>query len=167
MNRCVMPTLTALVSLSLGITVAAATAMAQTANDLVGTWMNVSVSLIRADGSKADAFGSNMKGLTVFESNGHFVTAVGRTDLPKFASGNRMTGTAEENKAVVQGSLAFFGTYTVANKIVTLKVEGGTWPGWIGADEQQTIVSFTGDELKFTQLASAGGTAEVTLKRLR
>src|SRR5262249_52921942 len=35
-----------------------------------------------------------------------------RSDLPKFASNNRDMGTPEENKAVVQGSITYFGTYS-------------------------------------------------------
>jgi len=36
-----------------------------------------------------------------------------RSDLPKFASNNRNDGTSDEYKAIVQGSIAHFGTYTV------------------------------------------------------
>jgi Lipocalin-like domain len=74
---------------------------------------------------------------------------------------NRNTGTPEENKAVVQGSLAHYGTFTVADKAITLKVEGSTWPAWAGTDQKRTIISFTGDEIKWSLPASIGGTAEV------
>jgi len=48
-----------------------------------------------------------------------------KSDLPKFAANNRQAGTPEENKAVVQGSLAYFGTYSVdeAAKTVTIHIE--------------------------------------------
>ena len=36
-----------------------------------------------------------------------------RATLPRFASDNRMSGTAEENKAVVQGSIAYFRNYAI------------------------------------------------------
>jgi hypothetical protein len=44
-------------------------------------------------------------------------------DLPKFASGNRLQGSDAENNAIVRGSLAYFGTYTVdeADKTFTTK----------------------------------------------
>jgi hypothetical protein len=35
-----------------------------------------------------------------------------RSDLPKSASKNRAQGTPEENRAVVKGGIATFGTYT-------------------------------------------------------
>jgi hypothetical protein len=43
-------------------------------------------------------------------------SSLNRADLPKFAANNRNVGTPEENKAIVQGSFAYFGTYTVTNK---------------------------------------------------
>jgi hypothetical protein len=142
-------------------------AVAQTAKDLIGTWTNVSNVNVRPDGSRVDTFGPNGKGVTIFESNGHYTSVTLTSDLPKFASGNRNTGTPEENKAVVQGSLAHYGTYSVADKVITLKVEGSTWPAWAGTDQKRTIISFTGDEIKWSLPASIGGTAEVGWKRVK
>jgi hypothetical protein len=142
-------------------------AAAQTAKDLVGTWTNVSNVNVRPDGNRVDTFGPNGRGVTIFESNGHYASVTLSSDLPKFASGNRNVGTPEENKAIVQGSLAHYGTYTVADKVVTLKVEGSTWPAWTGTDQKRTIISFTGDEIKWSLPASIGGTAEVGWKRVK
>src|SRR5262249_18568963 len=80
---------------------------------------------------------------------------------------NRNTGTADENKAIVQGSIAHFGTYTVADKVITLKVEGGTWPAWTGTDQKRPIISLTGDDIKWSVAASIGGTTEVGWKRVK
>ena len=141
-------------------------AHAQTAQDLVGTWQLVSNTNIRQDGSKVDIFSSNPKGLYVFTSNGHFAIVNMRPDLPKFASNNRNEGTTEENKAIVQGSIALFGTYSVGDKVLTLKVEGSTWPSWTGTDQKRNF-TLSGDELKWSLPASVGGTAEVVLKRIK
>ena len=151
----------------LAVGFAAGDAVAQTAKDLVGTWMNVSNINIRADGSRADMFGQNGKGLMILDGNGHYASVTFTATLPKFASGNRNTGSPEENKAVVQGSVAHFGTYSVADKVVTLKVEGSTWPAWAGTDQKRTISSYTGDEIKWTLPASIGGTAEVGWRRVK
>jgi hypothetical protein len=78
---------------------------------LVGTWTFVSSTTKLPDGSPA--WGTNPKGLLIFTENGYFSSQIVRSDLPKFASNNRAQGTPEENKAVVQGSIATFGTYTV------------------------------------------------------
>ena len=57
-----------------------------------------------------------MTGLSLPDEAGHFMLILQRATLPRFASANRMSGTAEENKAVVQGSIAYFGTYTPSTR---------------------------------------------------
>jgi len=86
------------------------------AKDLVGTWTLVSV-VTEEDGRKSDAYGPNAKGLLVFDSNGRYSIAFIAANLPKFVSGRRSQGTTEENNAVVAGSLAHFGTYTVGERV--------------------------------------------------
>jgi len=140
-------------------------ALAQTAKELVGTWTVVSGDTVRPDGSRAPTFGDKPTGILVFTSDGHFVYLYSRSDLPKFASNNRAMGTADENKAVVQGSIATFGTYSVAGNELSLKIEHSTFPNWIGADQKRTI-AITGDQLKWHNTAgSGGGIVELVLKR--
>jgi hypothetical protein len=138
---------------------------AQASRDLVGSWTLNSAVSIAADGTRSDSFGPNPKGLYVFESNSRFALINVRADLPKFASGNRNQGTPEENQAIVQGGLALFGSYAVVDKVLTLKVEAGTWPNWSGTDLKVAITSYTGDEVKGT-LPTDGGTTEITLRRI-
>jgi hypothetical protein len=106
---------------TLGLTLMPGSAFAQTAKDLVGTWKTVTNISIAPDGRRTDLFGSNPSAVLVFDANGRFVTVSTRPDLPKFASNNRMQGTAEENKAIVQGSIAYFGTYSVVDKVIIEK----------------------------------------------
>ena len=140
-------------------------AMAQTAKDLVGTWMLVSGETTNPNGSKTPTFGANPKGVIVFGSDGRFTYVFSRADLPKFASNSRATGTPEENKAVVQGSIGTFGMYSLAGTTLTLKIEQSTFPNWIGAEQPRTVV-ITGDDLKWTNPAgSSGGVVELAFKR--
>ena len=79
-----------------------------------------------------------------------------------------MQGTAEENKAIVQGTIAYFRTYTVVDKVIIHKLEGSTWPNWAATDQKRPIISLTGDEMKLSNpAASVGGTAEATYKRIK
>ena len=87
-------------------------AVAQTAKELVGMWTLVSVTL-EQDGKKTDMYGANPQGQAIFAPNGRFSIMFIRSDIPKFASSNREAGTPEENKAAVQGGIAYFGTYAV------------------------------------------------------
>ncbi len=61
----------------------------------------------------------------MYVANGRFPVIITRSDLPKLASNNREAGTTEENKAIVQESLAYFGTCSVSepDKTITSHVE--------------------------------------------
>ena len=136
---------------------------------LVGTWIYVSSTSIRADGSKTDR--PNLKGIVIYTSDGHFAFVSVRDDLPKFANPDRAQATAEEAKAVVAGSIAYYGTYTIneVDKVITPKVEGSTFANMIGGTEQKRIItSLTADELKFTNPRTASGeTLEIVWKRAK
>jgi Lipocalin-like domain len=140
-----------------------------TAKDLVGAWTLVSLTLEK-DGTKTDLYGPNPRGLFIRDANNHVVVVITRADLPKFAANNRTAGTAEENKAVVQGSLAYFGSDTVdeAAKIITTHIEGCTFPNWIGTDRKLSF-NLNGDELEETSLSGTStgtGTAHLVWKRV-
>jgi len=129
---------------------------------LVGTWTLVSSINTSVDGKKTDSFGPNAKGLSVFESNGRYSWIITASNLPNFASNNRNSGTADENKTAVQGSIAHFGTYSVseANKSYTLAFEGSTFPNWTGTS-QTRVLAISGDEMTINNpVGSSGGTIE-------
>jgi Lipocalin-like domain len=157
---------------ALGLALLPATSGAQQNSlkeQVVGTWVSVSNINTAPNGTKTDLFGPNPNGSLIFESNGRFSLIGMRSDLPKFGTNNRATGTAEENKAVVQGSIAYFGTYSVneADKSFTVQVEGATFPNWTGATQKRAL-SISGDELTFINAAgSSGGSNEVKWKRVK
>jgi hypothetical protein len=168
MNRRTTLALSTIALLCPGAAFPTVPAVAQTAKDLVGTWSAASIINTRPDGNKVPLFGANPKAMIMFDGSGHFVLDQVNPDIPKFKSNNRAEGTPEENKAVVQGSLSYHGTYAVADKVLTFKIEGSSFPNWLGTDQKRTLTSFTGDELKWTNPgASVGGTAETVWKRLK
>jgi Lipocalin-like domain len=144
-------------------------AAAQTAKELVGTWTLVSIT-IEQDGKKTDFYGPNPQGQAIFDPNGRFSFIITRSNLPKFASNNREAGTPEENKAVMQGSIAYFGTYSVSDtdKVITFHIEGSTFPNWKGVD-QKRLFKLSRDELSTTNPTTSIGTgvAHTVLKRAK
>ncbi len=169
-----MLTATAVSLLILGVALPAGDAVAQQKSlkeQLVGTWKLVSVESVRNDGSKRDLSGPYRKGVVIYTSDGHFALVDTRSDLPRFASNSRQTGTPDEYKAVVQGSIAYFGTYSVneADKVITVQIEGSTFPNLIGrTDQKRIITSLTADELKFTNPATPSGeTLQLVWKRAK
>jgi hypothetical protein len=137
---------------------------------LVGTWTFVSAVETSKDGAKSERWGSNPKGLIIFEANGRYAFMISRSDIPKFAANNVNQGTAEENKAVVQGIIANIGTWSVdeASKTITTNIEAGSFPNLNGNSQKRIISSLTMDELKYTNPASTTGTvAEAVWKRAK
>ena len=137
--------------------------------ELVGTWTMVSITL-EQNGKKTDLFGPNPQGRLIRDADGHVSYMVTRADLPKFTSNNRAAGTPEENKAVVQGSIAFFGTVTTneAEKTSITHIEVCTYPNWVGI-ERKTSYTINGDELIATTSSSSvgEGTVRVVYKRTK
>ena len=171
MNRLSTLTLTTMAMLFLGVTLSSGDAFGQEKTlkeQLVGTWTYISVDTVNPDGSRVPMYGPNPKGLASFDGNGRYILLTARSGQPKFASNNRMEGTPEEYKTVVQGSIAHFGKYTVdeTGKTITFHIETSTFPNWNGA-EQKRPFTLAGDELKWTTAGSSGGMAEVVLKRAK
>jgi Lipocalin-like domain len=146
-----------------------ASAWAQTADDLRGTWTLVS-SVTDKAGKKTEQFGHGAKGMMSLDAGGHFMLTIIGPDLPKFAANSRAAGTAEENKAVMSKSIGMIGTYSVnpTDKTLTFKVESATFPNWNGTEQKRLIVTASKDELKYiTPTASSGGVGTVTWKRAK
>jgi len=131
------------------------------AKKIQGSWTLVSI-VNEQDGKKTDEFGPNPRGSMILTPDGHFAAIIMRATLPKFASNNREKGTAEENKAIVQGSIAYFGKYKVVSEKegkVNMTVEGNTFPNLDGQSWER-VITLKGDELRLTNpKPSVGGVA--------
>ena len=95
---------------SLGLLFLATPAFAQASKDLVGSWTLVS-STVQQGANTLQPFGADPKGALIFGADGRYVAMIARAGLPKFAGDNRLTGTPEEYKAIVNGAIAHFGSY--------------------------------------------------------
>jgi len=169
MNRHGILTLSAVVVLTLGMLPGSSVAQQKSLKEqLVGSWTLVGWEQTRPDGSKLQRFGANPKGVSIFTADGRVYVLFSKPDLPKIASNNPSTPTPEEAKGIVDGSIAYYGSYNVddASKIITLKIEGSTFANQIGADQKRTIQSLTADELKMTNTTVlSGGQISYTFKR--
>jgi hypothetical protein len=136
---------------------------AKAAGAVVGTWTLVSEVAHQGDKTTLP-LGPNPLGSIMFDPGGRFILIIARPDLPKFAGNKRDAGTPEENKAVLAGSLAFFGTYSVneADNVLTLHPEASTFPNWVGADQKRYCI-VAGDEMKWTNRTPAIGAEFVEL----
>ena len=172
MNRTITFAMTvALLFLGAGLPESSAVAQQKSLKkQLTGTWTFVSAVDVHKDGSKVDRWGPNPKGILVFDGNGRYALMIMRSDLPKFAAKTFDRGTAKENTAVVRGLIVHFGTYSVneADKTITTRVEGSSFPNLNGMDQKRIIASLSANELKYTNIAAATGTvAESVWKRAK
>jgi hypothetical protein len=137
---------------------------------VVGTWKLIRVFV---DGpTKVEPYGPSPHGVMFFDAAGNFSVSIVRAGIPKFASNIRTTGTDAENKAAVQGSLAYFGRYTIdeADSSITVSIAASSYPNF-GGERQKRLLALTikesGDELLVTNpTPSGGGVAKQIWKRL-
>jgi len=136
---------------------------------LVGTWTFVSAVNTRPDGTKFDPWGGKGVGQQMFDGTGHFSFQVFRSDIPKLASNNRLDGTSEEFKAVAQGVLSSFGTYSLddTGKTLTQHNEYSSFPNF-SSGKRVWAITLTGDEMTLgSQAGAAGGTNELKWMRAK
>ena len=160
-----------LAAILLGALASPNAALAQMSKDIVGSWTLVSNSSVRPDGTRFETFGSNPKGTLMFDGNGRFAVVVMRNDLPKFVGKTFLEGTAEEYKAVMQGMLVTFGTYSIneADRMIITRIEGSSFPNLTGNEQKRVVTVLTPDELHYRNPTGAGqtSTVELTWKRVK
>jgi hypothetical protein len=100
-------------------------------NQIAGVWRLRSAERT-AHGHTSDWFGADPDGLLIFTEDLHFTEAITRTDLPPVASGDRLSTTPEEARALAGGTLGSYGTYTTNDdgSLVGQDVLGSTFPNW-------------------------------------
>jgi Lipocalin-like domain len=133
---------------------------------IVGAWQYASI-YNEVDGVKKYIYGEKPLGLVVLDPSGYVIGYLSKPDLPKFAANNRLKGTDEEYREVMQGMLAGFGTYSIEGDTVTINWIGSSYPNRAGTIEKRTY-TVTGDEMTATNpAASSGGMSVAKFQRVR
>jgi hypothetical protein len=133
---------------------------------LVGTWTLLSWEQKKGDGTKVERYGTNPKGIAFFDASGRYVITVMRSDRAKYASNALWQGTPDENKETADGTITYFGTYSImeADSIITVHVDGSSFPNWNGTD-QKRFVAIAGEQLTLTVHPPGGDVVDVIWKR--
>jgi Lipocalin-like domain len=156
----------------LGLSTLSGSAIAQhktLKEQLIGTWTPVSWQQDVTGGQKLQRFGADPKGITVFERNGRFIQIFMRPDLPKIASNNLSSPTPDEAKAIVAGSIAYYGTYSVdeAAKTIAYHIEASTFANQLGIDQKRKITSISPSEMTYINTTVVGNTGQITITMKR
>jgi len=135
---------------------------------LVGTWTVVSWEQKKSDGTKLELYGANPAGIAFFDAGGRYIITVMRSDRAKYASNTLRQGTAEEDKETADGTITYFGTYSLSetDRVMAIHVDGSSFPNWNGSDLKR-IVAITGDQLTLTVPIPGGESVDVVWKRAK
>ena len=106
MNRHSVLSVSAIAVLGLALLPASAFSQQKSLKEqIVGTWTHVSTKYKFPDGTMVDTFGSNPRGILIFDASGRVAFIAMRGSLPKFAANDRTKGSPEENKSGRGGQL--------------------------------------------------------------
>jgi Lipocalin-like domain len=144
----------------LGLLPRSAMAQSKTLKEqIVGDWTLVSWVQTHADGSKNYRFGNNPKGINTFSPAGHFSLIILQPDLPKISSNDPMKPSAEEAEAIVRGSIAYYGTYSVdeTSKTIDMQLDGTTLTNQLGRTQKRSIDLISADEMRYSNPTAVGG----------
>jgi hypothetical protein len=134
--------------------------------EIVGAWRLVSI-YNEAQGVKRHLLGENPVGLMQFDRSGYVSQFLSKPDLPRIAASNRLKGTDQEYREVMQGMISGFGTYAVDGDTVTIRWLASSYPNRVGTEERR-IYKIVGDEMSAVNpTASVGGTAHAKYVRAR
>ncbi|WP_394827981.1 lipocalin-like domain-containing protein [Pendulispora albinea] len=133
---------------------------------LVGTWTLSAADDLRADGTRVPAYGTGPKGILFLGADGRYSVQIYRATRPRFASGDKRRGTADEYRDATIGVSAHFGRYAVdpVAKTITFRIECASFPNWDGA-EQKRPYTVDGDELSWRVPATPDGTIPISVWR--
>jgi hypothetical protein len=103
----------------------------------------------------------------MFDRSGYVIQYLSKPDVPKFASNNRLQGTDQEYRTVVQSILSGFGTYTVEGDTVTITWVASSFPNRTGTTEKRTYTVVGDNMTAVNPTAASGGTSYQTLMRVK
>ena len=89
-----------------------------------------------------------------------------RSGRAKYASNALWQGTPDENKETADGTITYFGTYSIneADSSIAIHVEGSSFPNW-NATNQKRFVAIAGQQLTLTVRPPGGDVVDVIWKR--
>jgi hypothetical protein len=133
---------------------------------LVGTWTLLSWEQKKGDGTRLERYGTSPKGIAFFDEGGRYIITVMRSDRAKYASNALWQGTPEEDKETADGTITYFGTYSIsdADSSIAIHVDGSSFPNWNRTD-QKRFVTIAGEQLTLTVRPPGADVVDVIWKR--
>lgn len=135
---------------------------------LVGTWVLVEAPEIRPDGSKAQTFGPNPKGILIIDETGQYSLQIYQSDRPKFASGDKRRGSDKEYQTAMLGMSSHFGHCFLEPEkgVIIFQIECASFPNWEGT-EQKRQYQLSNNVLTYQVPVTANGNEITTISTWR
>jgi hypothetical protein len=133
---------------------------------LVGSWTLLSWEQKKGDGTKLERYGASPKGIAFFDDGDRYIITVMRSDRTKYTSNALWQGTPDENKETADGTITYFGTYSIseADSSIAIHIEGSSFPNWNGTN-QKRFVAIAGEQLTLTVRPAGEDVVDVIWKR--
>ncbi|NVM78650.1 hypothetical protein FHW83_004480 [Duganella sp. SG902] len=144
-------------------------AMAAQPFPLAGTWTLVVADRLLPDGTRVPDYGDAPAGLMMIDADGRYTVQIYQHGRPRFASGDKKNGTAQELRAAVEGSSTHFGRLAIdePSRTLTFIIESAAFSNWEGT-RQERRYELNGDELRYRVPARPDGQVPLSVwRRLR
>ncbi|MRX11031.1 lipocalin-like domain protein [Pseudoduganella sp. FT25W] len=141
-------------------------AMAAQPFALAGTWKLVAADRLQADGTRVHDYGEAPSGVMMIDTDGRYSVQIYQRERPRFAGGDKKSGTPQEFRAAVEGSSTHFGRLAIdePSRTLTFIIESAGFANWEGT-RQERRYELKGDELSYRVPARPDGQVPLSVWR--
>jgi len=133
---------------------------------LVGTWSLVAADVQHPDGTISHDYGAAPRGSMMVDNAGRYTLMIYRSERPRFASGDRASGTPEEYRETALGMSVHYGMLSadVQAHTLTFAIEQASFANWNGT-KQVRQYQLQGKVLRYTVAARSNGDIPISIWR--
>jgi hypothetical protein len=117
-------------------------------NPLIGTWRLLSWEnrSVEEDAQISYPLGEDATGYIMYNQDGYMFVAIMSPYRLKFAGGDLLSGTPEEEAQAEETFLSYCGRYELGEDRVIHRIELSSFPNWVGVD-QERLMELRGNRL--------------------
>jgi hypothetical protein len=110
-------------------------------NPLIGTWKLLSWEnrSVDEDGPITYPLGEDATGYIMYSQDGYMFVAIMSPHRLKFAGGDLLSGTPEEEAQAEETFLSYCGRYELGEDRVIHQIELSSFPNWVGVDQERLM----------------------------